>query len=179
MIDLHIPVLTTPRLTLRGPAPEDFEPIVAFYASKERSWGFGGPMTRHQSWRWFATSIGHWVLNGYGFWTVVERDSGRVVGIVGLWCPDGWPEPELGWVMFEGSEGRGYAREAAEEVRRHAYDSLGFTTLTSNIFPGNDRSIALAERLGATFERSFESVSHGTELQYRHPAPAALREGRE
>ncbi|WP_120634460.1 GNAT family N-acetyltransferase [Ruegeria sp. EL01] len=176
MIDLHVPSLETERLTLRGPEARDFESIAAFFADKERSWGFGGPLGRNEAWRWFASMIGHWVLHGYGFWTVETKD-GQPLGIVGVWGPEGWPEPELGWVMFEGGEGKGYAREAAEEVRRYAYEVLGFETLSSNIIPGNNRSIALAERLGAQYERSYENVSHGTELVYRHPGPDQLSEG--
>ncbi|MTH98626.1 GNAT family N-acetyltransferase [Roseibium sp. RKSG952] len=175
MIDLQIPTLKTERLILRGPEERDFENVADFFADKDRSWGFGGPMNRNEAWRWFASMIGHWVLHDYGFWTV-ETHDGQPVGFVGIWGPEGWPEPELGWVMFAGSEGKGFAREAAEEARRYAYEVLGFDTLSSNIFPGNDRSIALAERLGAHYERSYQNVSHGTELVYRHPSPDQLSE---
>ena len=177
MIDLQIPVLKTERLILRGPEARDFDALAVFFADEARSWGFGGPMNRNQAWRWFASMIGHWVLHGYGFWTV-ETHDGQTVGIVGLWYPEGWPEPELGWVMFQDGEGKGYAREAATEARRYAYDVLGFDTLSSNIFPGNDRSVTLAERLGARYERSFENVSHGTEWVYRHPGPHQMSEDR-
>jgi hypothetical protein len=47
-------------------------------------------------------------------------------------------------------------------------------TLTSNIVPGNDRSVALAERLGAWLERTYQNVYMGTEMLYRHPGPASL-----
>jgi RimJ/RimL family protein N-acetyltransferase len=163
------PVLQTDRLVLRGPEAADFEPLATFYADDVRSTGFGGPIARDQAWRWFATNIGHWALRGYGFWTVTE---GRAVqGIVGLWNPEGWPETELGWVMFEGAEGWGFAAEAALAVRNYAYGTLGFRTLTSLIVPGNTRSINLAERLGCVKERVIENLHMGTEVMFRHPAP--------
>ena len=68
------------------------------------------------------------------------------LGLVGLWFPEGWHEPEIGWILFEGAEGRGIAREAAEAARAHAYGTLGWTTAVSVIHPGNARSIALADR---------------------------------
>lgn len=173
MIDLQIPVLKTERLTLRGPEARDFDAIAAFYANPEHSWGFGGVLDRNNAWRWFASMIGHWVLRGYGFWTVETKD-GDVVGIVGIWNPEGWPEPEIGWVMFEGFEGKGYAFEAATEVRRFAYQVLGFETLTSNIVPGNDKSVALAKKLGAWFEVEYDNVNMGTDHLYRHPSAATL-----
>lgn len=171
---MEFPDLHTQRLTLRGPQPQDFDAVASFFADKDRSSGFGGPMTRDNAWRWFATSLGHWHLRGYGFWTVELTQTGQICGIVGLWNPEGWPEPELGWVMFEGAEGKGIAHEAATEVRRYAYAVLDFPTLTSNIVPGNERSIALAKRLGATHERTYENPHMGTEHMFRHPGPEAL-----
>ena len=176
MIDLQIPTLTTDRLILRAPEARDFEGVATFFADAERSWGFGGPLSRNEAWRWFASMIGHWVLHGYGFWMVDTRE-GEPAGFAGIWSPEGWPEPELGWVVYQGAEGKGYAREAAEEIRRYAYAVLGFETLSSNIIPGNARSVALAERMGAQYERSFENVTHGTEMVYRHPGPDDLAEG--
>ncbi|MGB3176639.1 MAG: GNAT family N-acetyltransferase [Albidovulum sp.] len=167
------PTLQTERLILRGPEARDFEPIAAFFADDVRSRGFGGPQNRNEAWRWFASMIGHWVLHGYSFW-ILDTRAGETVGMVGIWGPEGWPEPELGWVMFENGEGKGYAYEAALAVRAHAYQNLGFTTLSSNIFPGNTRSIALAERMGAVPEREYNNVSHGAEIVYRHPGPEAL-----
>lgn len=171
------PTLATARLTLRGPVATDFEPLAAFFA-EERSSGFGGPLPRDEAWRWFALNIGHWHLHGYGFFTVTETESGAPVGIVGLWNPEGWPEPELGWVMFANAEGKGYAREAAERVRLWAYDDLGWTTLTSNIVPGNDRSAVLAERMGAWFERIYVNPNMGEDRLFRHPGPDALADAR-
>jgi RimJ/RimL family protein N-acetyltransferase len=164
------PTLTTERLTLRGPALRDFEPVAAFMADPVRSPGFGGPDTRDNAWRWWASMIGHWCIHGYGFFTV-ETKAGEAVGIVGLWNPEGWPEPELGWVMFENGEGHGYAYEAAKAVRDYAYSTLGMTTLTSNILPTNTRSQALARKLGAVYERTYENPNMGTDDLWRHPGP--------
>lgn len=169
-----IPILTTDRLILRGPEARDFEPIATFFADADRSWGFGGPENRNGAWRWFASNIGHWFLRGYGYWTITDKDTGAILGLTGLWHPEGWPEAELGWVAFEGSEGKGIIHEAARAARAYAYSDFGVTSLPSYIMPGNTRSIALAERLGAKYESSYENVSHGTELVYRHPAPGAL-----
>ena len=168
------PTIETERLVLRGPVASDFDAIAAFYADPVRSIGFGGVLPRDQAWRWFASSIGHWHLHGYGFWTITMTGDDTPVGICGLWNPEGWPEPEMGWIVFDGYEGKGIAFEAATAVRSHAYFELGFTTLSSNIVPGNSRSVALAERLGATLERTYENINMGTEELYRHPSPESL-----
>ena len=77
-------------------------------------------------------------------------------------------------MVFDGFEGKGIAAEGATRARAWAYEDLGFATLTSNIVPGNARSIALAERLGATYERTYDNPEMGEDMLYRHPAPDAL-----
>lgn len=166
-----IPVLITDRLILREPREADFEAAARFAAS-ERSGFVGGPMDRWQAWRGFCASIGHWILRGYGFWTLEVRATGAVAGRVGLINHDGWPEPELGWHIFEGHEGQGFAYEAAMAIRDHARIALGLGPLISQIHPDNLRSRRLAERMGATVERETELLGHPC-LIYRHPGVAA------
>ncbi len=168
-----IPTIESDRLRLRAPKESDFEHEVAFYAS-ERSHMVGGPMPRDQVWRVLSGLIGHWALRGYGHWGIDEKKSEKYLGRVALWYPEGWPEPELGWTLMSHAEGKGFAFEAAQRARSYAYDVLGWTTAISIISAGNDRSIRLAERLGATYEADFEHEGAGTYHIYRHPAPEAL-----
>lgn len=168
------PVLDTQNLILRGPEERDIEPMIAFLLDHERAAGFGASPNRGDAWRWFALNVGHWHIHGYGYFTIEIRESGKPAGICGIWNPEGWPEPEIGWVVFEGFEGRGIAYEAATRARQYAYEDLGLKTLTSNIVPGNSRSVALAERLGASFERSYKNMHMGDEMLYRHPGPAEV-----
>ena len=165
-------MIETERLILRGPEPADFPAFVTFYSS-ERSVMNGGPLEYPAAWRAFATAIGHWTLRGYGMWTLIERSSGALAGRVGLWNPGGWPEPELAWTLYDGYEGRGLAFEAAAAARRHSYEMFGLGPLISVIEPQNQRSIALARRLGAQVERDW-TLPSGTAAQiWRHPDPEA------
>lgn len=167
------PTLTTDRLTLRAQMPQDFDAYADFYGS-ERSWGMGGPIDRPAAWRLFAAELGHWQMRGYGFWMVDVTETGETVGQVGFWHPEGWTEVEIGWAMFEGSEGKGYAFEAAQNLRSYAYDVLGWGPLTSVIAPGNTRSESLAQRLGATPERDWTTPSGRVGVIWRHPGKEAL-----
>ena len=164
-----IPTLRTERLTLRAPRLSDFDAFAAFRASDQMRL-LGGPVDRIAAWHQFAGIAGQWVLRGYGRWMVTLDDD--PIGVVGIVHFDEWPEPELGWALFEGFEGRGYAREAALAARRHAYDAWGWTTLVSLIGEANDRSRALARRLGCRPDGTFEHPSHGPLPIWRHPGPA-------
>lgn len=164
------PVLTTGRLVLRAPGIGDFEGFAAYVAS-DRSRFTGGPLTRELAWRAFGHLVGHWVLRGFGPFVVTV--GGTAVGTVGPFHPEGWPEPEIAWTIWDGAaEGRGYAFEAAQAARAHAYGDLGWTTAISMIDPGNARSIALARRMGCTPDGTFTHERHGLCHIWRHPAPA-------
>jgi RimJ/RimL family protein N-acetyltransferase len=95
--------------------------------------------------------------------------------MAGPWYPVGWPEREIGWAIWDDRlEGTGLAREAAEATRADAYGRLGWTSAISLIAPSNARSIALAERLGARPDGSYDHAEYGTLTIYRHSAPEAV-----
>lgn len=167
---MQIPTLTTERLILRAPTLADFEPFAAFYAGP-RAHFVGGPLGREEAWRMLAMEIGHWSLLGFGRWLVETRQDSAPVGLVGLFAPEGWPEPEIGYDLFDGHEGRGYATEAALAARDHAYSVLAWPTAISLIKPGNEGSKAVARRMGAQFEELFQHERHGEIEIWRHPAP--------
>lgn len=168
------PRLETRRLTLRAFAPGDVESFTPFYGS-EASHFVGGPEDSVATWRRIASYAAGWMLRGYGKFVVEEKTTGRTVGIVGLWYPAGWPEPEIGWTVLPDFEGRGYATEAAVRAISFAYDELGWTTAMSAIFPGNFRSFKLAGRLGARHEGSVEIKPYGVLEIYRHLPPREFR----
>ena len=168
------PVIETERLILRPNRPADFEPYAAFYAT-DRARLRGGMRTRAQAWIQFAAEIGHWALRGYGFWAVEEKATGLYCGQVGLWNPEGWAAPEVGWLVVEEAEGRGIAYEAALRARDYAYRTLRWDVVSSCISEGNDRSIRLAERLGARFDRRVSRDGLPDHLVYVHPGPEAAQ----
>lgn len=162
-----VPVVRTERLILREPRVGDLDAVAEFMASP-RAGFVGGPLTRFDAWRNILMVCGHWMVRGYGYWTIEEAETGRVVGRIGVHNhEEKWPEPELGWQIFGGYEGRGYAHEAALAARAQA-GRMGHGPLISLVAPDNLRSRKLAERLGATVEREIELLDKQV-LLYRHP----------
>lgn len=164
---LSIPVIETEDLILRGPRESDFEAFAAFGAS-ERSRFVGGPFPRFRSWGGFLATYGHWALRGYGMWMVEERATGATAGRIGFIFNDGWDDPELGWHIFDGFEGKGHAYQAAHAARAHGAQHFGLDGVISYIDPANTRSLRLAERLGAQYERDGEVAGHPCQV-WRHP----------
>lgn len=166
-IAFDIPILETEDLILRGYDEADFEAFAAFGTSPRASY-VGGPHTRWDSWRAFLAAIGHWALRGYGMWMIEHRKSRVIAGRVGVILNDGWDEPELGWHIYDGFEGKGYAFQAAIAAREHAARHMGLDGVISYIDATNARSRRLAERLGAQHERDGTLLGKSCQV-WRHP----------
>ncbi len=160
------PTIETQRLRLRHHRSEDITPMVPLFASDWARY-MGGPISHDELWRWIAAETISWDWLGFGSWAVELRDSGELIGQVGINKPPRFPEIELGWTIFPTHEGKGYAFEAAEAARDWGFETLGLQTLVSYIDPENARSIALAKRLGAELDSNAQSEDP-EDLVYRH-----------
>jgi len=127
--------------------------------------GIGQVQSAGEAWRTMAYFLGHWRLLGYGMWALEHRESGQLIGRVGYLDPPGWPGFELGWLLGRAHWGHGYAREAAAVALRHAFDVLQRERVISLIRPGNLRSVAVAEAIGATLHGSVDLMG-GEALVY-------------
>ena len=164
-----IPTLTTARLILRAPIVDDF-PAYATLLASPRARYMGGPYNRRVAWGLFCHDIACWELFGHGGLMIDLRTTGECVGQVGINHGPLFPEKELGWQLFEGQEGRGYATEAAIVLRDWAANVLRLHRLVSYVHPDNYRSAAVAERLGATLDPDAPKQDPG-DLVYRHRLP--------
>lgn len=142
------PTLTTGRLTLRPMRAEDFPAYAALMASP-RARGMGGPYDAAQAWGLFCHDVAGWTLFGHGALMIERRDTGETVGQVGLNGGPLFDEPELGWMLYDGQEGHGYATEAARALRSWAFTHLPYDTIVSDTDADNAASCAVARRLGA------------------------------
>jgi len=148
IFDLRI---ETERLILRPPALQDFESWVSFMSDEETARYIGGAQPRSFVWRGMMAMAGAWALHGYAMFSVIERSSGRWIGRLGPWQPDGWPGTEVGWGIARDVWGKGYATEGATAAIDWAFDHLGWTDVIHCIDPANVNSRAVAERLGSTY----------------------------
>lgn len=96
---VSVPHLETARLTLREYRMTDFDTFAAHLAD-EKSMAFLGVNDRRTAWRIFGSNAGGWLLQGTGWWAIEQRGSGVLVGNVGAFFREGWPEIELGWNTF-------------------------------------------------------------------------------
>ena len=91
--------------------------------------------------------------HGHGLLRVGLRADDTPVGICGLVQRDTLPQPDIGFAFLPEHWSRGFAFEAADAALRHGRDALGLDEVLAIVSPGNDRSVALLERLGLRFEQ--------------------------
>lgn len=143
--------IDTRRLTLREPGPQDVDALIDFYKS-ERSAMAGGNVSHFEAVTRAYALLGHWRHRGYGLFTVTLTGNNIALGMAGPYFPPGRPEKEIGWVLFHGAEGNGYATEAAKATVNYAFDVLGWTEIVHYIAYENVKSVAVAERIGSVFD---------------------------
>ena len=84
----------------------------------------------------------------FGVWTVVERESGSVIGRAGFAFREGYEEPELGFIIGVPWQRQGYAEEVCRAVMRYGEEMLGFQQVQAMVEPENTASLRLCEKLG-------------------------------
>lgn len=166
---MSIPTIGTERLILRPPVFEDFEAYRLLMASP-RSVGMGGPFDTRAAWGMFCHDTACWALFGHGALMIERRADGRCVGQVGISHGPLFPEKELGWLLYEGFEGHGYATEAAIAMRDWAFRTLRLQTLVSYFDPENTGSIAVGTRLGGVPDEAAERQDP-EDVVFRYAAP--------
>lgn len=141
--------LETSRLILRPPRLEDLDGWTQMMSDEPSARFIGGIAPRSVCWRQIMAMIGAWHSEGFAMFSVIEKESGRWVGRLGPWQPDGWPGTEIGWAILRECWGRGYAVEGAAAAMDWSFDTLGWSNVIHSIAPENIPSQRVAQKLGS------------------------------
>lgn len=170
------PVLETERLTMRGPETDDFPAFAAMWADRKVVEHITkDPLSEEDSWSGFLRIAGHWPMMGYGYWMVVEKETGAVIGEVGFvdfkrnMTPSLKGEPEIGWVFGRAAHGKGYATEAARAAVEWGDAHFGGARMSCIVNTPHIASIRVAEKCG--FEETARTVYKGDEIVVLHREP--------
>ncbi|MGH3658120.1 MAG: GNAT family N-acetyltransferase [Micromonosporaceae bacterium] len=91
-------------------------------------------------------------LGAYGHRLIIERESGLVVGSLGLFWPPSEGAVEIGYGVVESRRGRGYASEATLALAEFALAAPEVRTVFGNVEPANPGSVRVLEKAG--FQRA-------------------------
>jgi RimJ/RimL family protein N-acetyltransferase len=143
------PRLETDRLVLTPMTIDDMDAYVGLHSDPDVI-AFLGEMDQALAIARLEKDGRQWETFGYGLFKLTARDDGRFLGRVGLRYWPQFDETEVGWTLRRREWGRGYATEAAVVLADWGFRTVPVPYLTACIEPRNERSIAVAERLGMT-----------------------------
>lgn len=161
---LHPPIsaplrdVTTERLDLRRFALDDLDELAGVFAN-EAVWRFpyGRGFGRDETANFLDAQMRHWDDYGFGCWVARRRDTGRVVGYLGLSIPTFLPEilpaVEVGWRLHPDEWGKGFATEGATAALREGFGVMELGEICSVPQRENSASVRVAERLGMRLAR--------------------------
>lgn len=172
--------IVTERLLLRRSVPEDAEAISA-YRSRPEVWrNQGWERTDPESVRADIEKMSGRAPGESGGWvqfTVEERDTGLLVGDVGLTVDEAEPGVvKIGYTISPAFQGLGYATEAVGALVAYALGTLGAEVVRAHASADNTPSIRVAEKVGMRLVRTFEhreadQVWYGVRYELRRDEP--------
>ena len=165
-LEKRMTTLETERLTLRPWTRDDLDVYAEIFSNDDvmRFSFTRRGLTRQESESHLERMVRHFEKNGFGYWAVIPKDVGRIVGYTGLqvpwWFRDLLPAIELGYRYHPDFWKRGYATEAGAAALGFGFEQLSLDEIIAIYEPANVASGRVMERLGMRFVRD---VTHPVE----------------
>ncbi|PRA46569.1 GNAT family N-acetyltransferase [Brucella pituitosa] len=158
-------MIETDHLILRKPIAEDFASYADLFNDPLVTIHIGGNLTRTEAWARFLRDVGHWTLEGFGQFIIVEQATSSFVGKLGFakfereLGPHANTSVECTWTLSAAFHGKGYAKEAA--IAAHIWHDKHSNAPTACLIAvDNIPSLKLASALGYREIDRLERRSH-------------------
>ncbi len=153
-------IFETERLLVRDWRLEDAEDAFAMYGDPEVSRTLPDEMAHasvDETRGWLARKVvarNTTPVSKLGFWAVVERESGRVIGGALLeHAPINAGNPvEIGYHFARSAWGQGYATELGHALLRYGFEVAGLQQIVAAVLPDNTASRYVLEKLGMRYD---------------------------
>ncbi|MBQ9611430.1 MAG: GNAT family N-acetyltransferase [Lachnospiraceae bacterium] len=149
--DIPWTILETPRCIVREMALSDLDAIYELYDDPEAAAFLDGPdpdrgIERARLEEYIQKIYGFY---GYGYWSVVEKASGEMIGRVGFAVQKaGMAYVPFGYIIRKDRRRMGFAGEVTQAVLEYALENLDLPGIGAQVRPGNTASVRVLEKLG-------------------------------
>ena len=161
---IPVKIAETERLLIRETIPSDIPDLYEI-------WKQGGMVrgtvpvlnTLDEETEFMEAYIRHaYLFYDFGLWTVIEKQSGQIIGQAGLFVSELLDDAvELGYLIGQSYRGKGYAQECGRAILAYAEEVLDLEELHVLIERTNDTSLHVAQKLG--FGPYGQDQIHGAE----------------
>ncbi len=91
--------------------------------------------------------------HGFGFYLVVVKETGHLIGMCGLVKREGLDDIDIGFAFLPAFTGKGYGYEAASATLVYAKNTLKLARVVAIVHPDNEASISLIKKIGMVYEK--------------------------
>lgn len=161
-------ILETPRLYLRKMQQDDQQELCTFLQDIEVMYAWEAAFSEQEVTNWLNENLMRYQRDGYSYWAVIEKATGKLVGVTGLIAEQVEQEQHLGigYIYKKSAWGNGYATEAASACIDHAFHILNAAEVTAQIRPENIASRKVAEKLGMSVKAEFVKYYQGKAMPH-------------
>lgn len=155
-------ILETERLLLRPWQESDAAALYRYASSPDVGPAAGWPVHTSEE---NSLAVIRSVFSAAETYAVVLKETNEAVGSIGLKMQDASElvsasdEAELGYWIGVPYWGQGLIPEAAEEILRHGFETLGLAKIWCAHYAGNEKSLRVQEKCGFRYVRTIENVS--------------------
>ncbi len=143
-------ILETDRLRIRETTVEDVDDLYKIYAEPSMTRYMEGlfedPADEKRYMKDYIEKV--YSLMGFGVWSLVNKEDGKLIGRAGFSIRNGFDEPELGFFIGVPWQRQGFATEACSAIMEFGRNVLGFDKVQTLVKKENEVSIHLCEKLG-------------------------------
>ena len=147
----------TERLVIKEVTYEDFNNLSVMLKDLEVMYAWEHSFSDEEVKEWIDNNIKSYREDGTGYFTIIEKESGRFAGQAGLHYSVVQDKRilEIGYIFMKEFWNKGYAYEAAKFFIKQAFHKMEEKEIYALIRPENYRSSGLAEKVGFVRESSF------------------------
>lgn len=161
----------TKRLILREWQDKDFEPFSKLGQNESVMEFFPKIFNQQDTLELISRIKDKFKANGFGFYTVVLKDSEQFVGSIGLNIPDFeahfTPCVEIGWRVAKEYWGQGLAVEAAQKCLDIGFNEFNLNEIVSFTARVNKKSERVMQKLGMVHD--VKGDFYHPKLEINHP----------
>jgi RimJ/RimL family protein N-acetyltransferase len=144
-------LIETDRLLLRRFVQADFDDLCEMLQDLDVMSAWEHTFSDAQVQDWLDRQLERYKKCSVGYWAAVEKESGKIIGQIGLvWSElSGETVLEPGYILKKACWHKGFALEGAKACVDYAFNEVGVKNIYISIRPENIASLKIAEKLGA------------------------------
>lgn len=143
-------ITETKRCIIREMTEQDLDAVYEVYAGKSITKYMEGLYeSREEELEYTRSYIQNaYTFWGYGTWVIERKRDGKIIGRVGFNLREGYEEPEIGFVIMEEEQRKGYALECCTAALKVGKEEYEFEKIQALVKEGNQASVNLCQKLG-------------------------------